>query len=162
MFCKQSSRKSMCNIFGMIAVPFIPLLYCCHCCCCCSFSLLHDILFCGKDQPMCTCTKHNANPPAAEQLKMLKTYNSCSGSKYNCRKMYTHASILFICYFFSRVCVQRNMRWVFVNTKCIIIINETEITSFFFPFHSLARLTVNFNTVKIYLYICSKFYGFLF
>lgn len=50
MFCKQSSRKSMCNIFRMIT-----LLLSCFC----SFSLFYVILFCGKDQPMCTWT-HNA------------------------------------------------------------------------------------------------------
>lgn len=90
-------------------------------------------------------------PPAAEQVKMLKTYNSCSGSKYNCRKMYTHASILFI---LLCICVQHNMRWVFVNTKCIIIINESEISPLFSP--------VNFSAVKIYMNIVPIFMGFYF
>lgn len=162
MFCKQSSRKSMCNIFGMIifAIPLFcyerggggdaaPL-----------FLYYTIFYFVQRSTDVCTCG-NNGNEkknkhPAAKQVKMLKTYNSCSGSKYNCRKMYTHASILFTFFFCCCCCVQHNMRWVFVNTKCIIIINESEISA------RLSCRTVNLqHSQDLYVYR-SNFHGFLF
>lgn len=49
-----------------------------------------------------------------EHVKMLlKTYNSCSGRTYNCRKIHTRANTFSA----SCMCVQHNMRWVFVIHK---------------------------------------------
>lgn len=59
------------------------------------------------------------------------------------------------------VCNKHNMRWVLVNTKCIIIINESEITFFFL------RLFVNFIIQSRYkssrfLWVFILKYSFLF
>lgn len=135
----SSQAENRCAIYSGIlnqddnfASP--QLCRCCCCCCCCSFSLLcaafcfvAKINRCVREHTM---QSHPTSTSTAVQVKMLKTYNSCSGRKYNCRRMYTRMK--YISTFCGMYAVQHNMRWVFVNTKCIIIINESEISAVVF------------------------------